>query len=402
MKQSLFLRGGVWQAKIQLDGWPREKRVSLHTTDKRLARTKLVLLVTEAEKEAAGLLPPQSVRLAHSRGFLEHLEAFLSDLSVRGKAPRTIKSYRCILRRLCADCGWTLLSDVSVRSFCEWRADAGLHGETANDYLSALSRFFNWLKRQRCVLENPVEFVERVDTRATVRDFRRSLTEEEVTRLLQNTPQPRRVIYRLVLETGLRRCELQGLRWSDFRLGAGGESPPDRPQAVASGNSATPANPVRVEPLPERVAHPSQQPLASVRVPASITKNRRTVVLSIGPELAAELIALRGPECAPFQLAFSGLVPRLPRFRKDLVAAGIPFVDDGGRRADLHALRKTFGTGLVLAGVEPRVVMEAMRHSDLKLTMKTYTDAALLVGPMSAAVQRLPWSRIEARRENIA
>lgn len=37
------------------------------------------------------------------------------------------------------------------------------------------------------------------------------------------------------------------------------------------------------------------------------------------------------------------------------------------------------------------VVMEAMRHDDLKLTMKTYMDAAQLRGPVLAAVSALPW-----------
>ena len=34
-----------------------------------------------------------------------------------------------------------------------------------------------------------------------------------------------------------------------------------------------------------------------------------------------------------------------------------------------------------------------MRHSDLKLTMKTYMDAAQLQGPVAAAVATLPWHR---------
>ena len=39
----------------------------------------------------------------------------------------------------------------------------------------------------------------------------------------------------------------------------------------------------------------------------------------------------------------------------------------------------------------PRVVMEAMRHSDIKLTMKLYTEAKQL--PVAAAMKRLPWYR---------
>jgi hypothetical protein len=34
--------------------------------------------------------------------------------------------------------------------------------------------------------------------------------------------------------------------------------------------------------------------------------------------------------------------------------------------------------------------MAAMRHCDLKLTMKTYTDASQL--PVGDALRRLPWS----------
>lgn len=374
MKQTLFRRGPYWHGKIQLDGWTREKRVSLHTPDKRVAQARLLHLVEEAEKEANGILPPRSVRVATSRTFLEHVEGFLADMRAREKSKNTVRAYATMLRKLAAACGWVHLGDVSVRTFCEWRADCGLHGETANDYLSALSRFFNWLRRRRSVIENPVEFVERVDTRASAREYRRALTTEEVVRLLDVTPHPRRVVYRMVVETGLRRCELQGLRWADFNLGAGAESAPDRPEAVAQGACRFIASEG-----------------GTVRVQASISKNRRTAVLPLGPVLVGELVALRG-DAAPFQMVFKGLVPRLPRLRKDLSRAGVAFVDETGRRVDLHALRKTFGTALVLNGAQPRVVMEAMRHSDLKLTMRTYMDAAQLTGPLEAAVRQLPWN----------
>jgi integrase len=40
------------------------------------------------------------------------------------------------------------------------------------------------------------------------------------------------------------------------------------------------------------------------------------------------------------------------------------------------------------AGVAPRVVQEAMRHSDIRLTMQTYTDAAQL--DVAKALEGLP------------
>jgi integrase len=49
-----------------------------------------------------------------------------------------------------------------------------------------------------------------------------------------------------------------------------------------------------------------------------------------------------------------------------------------GQRADFHSLRYTLATNLAIAGTPPRIAMEIMRHSDIRLTSKTYTDAGLL------------------------
>ena len=57
-------------------------------------------------------------------------------------------------------------------------------------------------------------------------------------------------------------------------------------------------------------------------------------------------------------------------------------------RIDLHGLRKTYGTMPAAAGVSPRVAMELVRHSDMKLTMGVSTDVAQL--PMIAETARLP------------
>ncbi len=94
---------------------------------------------------------------------------------------------------------------------------------------------------------------------------------------------------------------------------------------------------------------------------------------------------------AAFQCPFAHGVPRISTFRRDLGRAGISFVDEMGRRRDLHSLRKTFGTALLLNGESPYVVMHAMRHSDLNLTMKLYRDAQQFEQPLADAIGRLPW-----------
>ena len=75
----------------------------------------------------------------------------------------------------------------------------------------------------------------------------------------------------------------------------------------------------------------------------------------------------------------------------NLAAAGIPKRDDRGRTVDVHALRHTFATHLVAAGVAPRTAQAALRHSSLELTMQHYTDPRLLdVAGALAALPALP------------
>lgn len=81
----------------------------------------------------------------------------------------------------------------------------------------------------------------------------------------------------------------------------------------------------------------------------------------------------------------SGLLRMMDR---DLKAAGIPKVDADGMVVHIHALRHSFGTHLSKAGVAPRVAQAAMRHSNISLTMGTYTDARLL--DTAEAVESLP------------
>ena len=90
----------------------------------------------------------------------------------------------------------------------------------------------------------------------------------------------------------------------------------------------------------------------------------------------------------PEKLVFPERVPAMKVIRADFKTAGIPLVDERGHRVDFHALRMTYITRLQRAGVSPREAMELARHSDMRLTMKTYTDAAQL--PLAATVRGLP------------
>jgi integrase len=270
-------------------------------------------------------------------------------MRAQGRAEGTCNLYRRTLERMFKDCGWKTLPDASARSFCEWRARCGLSPKTLNNLLSAYQVFHGWLLHQKRALESPLAHVQRINTRGTWKQYRRGLTSDEMRRLLEIAPSHRRVVYLTAAFTGLRRSEMNALQWGDIDLDA-----------------ATPF----------------------VRARASTTKNRKEAVLPLHPELVAALRALRPSGVASFTPVLRGLIPRVPTLRKDLVRADIVFEDEKGRRADLHSLRMTFGTNLTLSGAAPRVVMELMRHSDIKLTMRIYTDAGQL--PLANAVAALP------------
>jgi integrase len=76
------------------------------------------------------------------------------------------------------------------------------------------------------------------------------------------------------------------------------------------------------------------------------------------------------------------------------------YVDSGKRVFDFHALRSTFATNLAIGGTHPRAAQELMRHSDINLTMGTYTN--LPKAAIAAELRRLPAVPDGSTAENLA
>lgn len=210
-----------------------------------------------------------------------------------------------------------------------------------------MNGLLNWMIAQQRLVANPLQTVKTVETRGREQRKRRASTQDELNRLLA-VAGLRRPAYVVAVFTGLRRAEMEQLVWADVFLDA---------------------------------------PRSFFQVRAATTKNGRDAVIWLHEEVVETLRAIRPPDAAPDAPVFP-VMPSMYMLRKDLLAAGIPYKDSLGRQADFHSLRHTFGTNLSLAGVMPRVAMELMRHSDLRLTMKTYTDATCL--PTAAAIDSLP------------
>ncbi len=194
---------------------------------------------------------------------------------------------------------------------------------------------------------NPMRNVQKVQSNGKQVCPRRSFTREEIKRLLA-VAGPRKAVYLTAVFTGLRRGELAALEWDDIHLDA-------------------------------------LNPFLNAR--ASTTKNHQQAVIALHQDVVEELRNLKSKVCPSFNDRVFKAIPRMNIFRADLRAAKIEFLNAKGQRVDFHALRHTLATNLALAGTAPRVAMEVMRHSDMRLTSKTYTDAGLL--PITDAVTKL-------------
>ncbi|MFM9197055.1 MAG: site-specific integrase [Planctomycetia bacterium] len=169
----------------------------------------------------------------------------------------------------------------------------------------------------------------------------------------------RALTYELLLTTGMRKGELASLTIEDVDLCDDAPAVTLRGIHAKNGKRAT---------IPLR-------PDVAIHVRAWLADRRRRLAAQ-GRVLAADDRLFQVPR---------GLIRILDR---DLAAAGIPKVDERGRRVDVHAMRTTFNTQLAVAGVNPRTAMAAMRVSSLDLVMKTYADEKHL--DVTKAVNLLP------------
>jgi len=338
----------MYRGRYRLGNESKVIDVPLHTNDKRVAQQRLEEIVQERQLESVGLLSPQAIRQAQQTPLTTHLKHYLADLRALGRNGEYVYIIGRTVTKLLEECSWRFPSDVNSDSFVTWRAKQTKAAKTLNEYLAAMSAFLSWMGKHQRLDHHPLRHVGKVQTNGRQVRKRRAFTDEEMRRLLAISG-ARRVVYLTAVYTGLRCGELSKLERDAFHLNG-------------------------------------QKPV--VNVPASITKNRQQAVLLLHPDLVVELRELLAELPARQSRVFEDLLPTMYRFKADLKAAGIEFLDTKGRRADFHSLRHTLATNLALSGAAPRIAMEVMRHSDMRLTTKTYTDAGLL--PVSDAVLGLP------------
>ncbi len=410
-KQGVIIESPVWYARYR-DADGVEQRKSTGCRDAQAATQVLANLLAEAEKVRSGILTPEEGQAARhtTRPLAEHFADYLDFLkakTIRGRKVSAEHRYNVEkqLARLATECGFRRIGDITRHCVIRWmnaQADtADLAPRTVNTHRAALVAFCNWAVKNSRLTTNPLDGLSKADE-SEVRRQRRALTPEEITALLQaaggrplcdaltirrgkrkgqqvaklndahrerliRLGRERAIIYKTLIYTGLRKGELASLTVSALHLDGEGT------YAELAGKHAKSGKGARI-PIRADLAEELREYLAD-----TLTQYRGQTLADGRTEYPITL-----PEDAKL---FKRL-PSIRTFNLDLATAGIDKTDAQVRTVDIHSLRHTFATMLSRAGVAPRMAQELLRHSDIRLTMNTYTH--LQLADTAAAVEALP------------
>ena len=365
------------------DALDREKRVPL-AGDKAAAQAMLNEIVRQVERQAAGIADPFEKH--RNQPLTKHLADFRKFLINKGSTSDYVATTLQRATAVIEGCGFKRIQDISAGSVVDYLATLRRSGRSvasSNHYLRAVKMFARWLVRDRRNDDDRLTHLSRMNVELDRRRVRRPLSIEEFDWLLSATavgPEiqkisgpDRTVLYIVGAYTGYRRNEIGSVQEGSFDF----ESDPP-----------------------------------TLTVQASYSKHRRTDILPLRRDFAQrirEWLTTR-PRRSPGQPLFAITGKHTAEMlQKDLARARQAWIkeahddrercrrekssflarqDENGRVVDFHALRTTFVTNLSRSGVHPKTAQTLARHSDINLTMNTYTRLGVL--DQAAAVESLP------------
>jgi len=301
-----------------------------------------------------------------SASISDHVADFHSHLTAKSRSDSHIKETTRLINTVVQECRLKLLSELQaaddhIEKYISSRRDSGVSHRTINADLAAIRAFCRWLVRRNRMMRDPTTALEPLNVEEDRRLQRRALNDDEAEKLITATytsenvfrhltGEDRAMLYLLSQRTGLRRRELQLLSPDAFDFSK-------IPVVITVKAANSKRRRIEHIPLPKDVGESFEKYLSSKPPNDSIWSGSWW-------RKSAEMI------------------------RRDLESAGVAIEDDQGRVIDFHGLRTTFITNLSRAGILPAVVQKLARHSDIKLTMGTYTQMEMQ--ELGAAVGKLP------------
>jgi integrase len=262
----------------------------------------------------------------------------------------------------------TKLTPQQVQSLYAQLLAGPLSSSTVGRVHTCLFGCLETARRMELVARNVCELVER--PRDAEHDIH-PLTEEQVHHLLATAEaegDPRRALWVVAIATGMRKGELQALRWHDVHLADGS--------------------------LQVRASLRRQQGVTTRRRPKTKRSERRIALGGATVEALrahrARQLAMRmeaGPAWEDHDAVFCDEIGRplaakhiLWHFRRLLQRAGLPAAPR------FHDLRHTAATLLLGRNVNPKIVSEMLGHASIAITLDTYSHVLPNMQQEAAAV----------------
>jgi integrase len=384
-------RSSKWYGQfVGEDG--RRRRVPL-CADKGAALQMLADLERRVARGKVGLVDPYEKH--RGAPIDEHVEAYEAHLrNNEGVSAKHLKETMRRLRFVLRGCQAAKLSDMrndSVERVLRQLAEGGATGtfpggasaRTRNLYLSSIRAFARWCHDSGRLEGDPLAPAPAAQRRkrkgrahhlassGDIRRKRRALTEDELLRLLR-AARERPLREAMTVRTGSRRGEVVGRVREEVKERLerlGWERSLIYKTLVLTGLRRGELAALRAHDLSLDIAQPV------LKLPGEATKNGEEARILLRRDLADELIEWLEATCRKgHDRVFQVPVELVKILKRDLTAAAIPFRDERGRTLDVHSLRYTTATFLSRAKVPPRVAQKILRHSDINLTMRVYTD----------------------------
>jgi integrase len=377
---TLFQRvpGGPWVA-AWFDHTGKRRIKSTRTTDKRTAERLLAKYVADTALRRDGVVDPRFDRFSEANRveLAKQVDAYLTHCRQSGQAEKHLQEKKRHLKNLLAGTEATRLSELTGEALTKhmWAMKmAGKAARTVNFTRQAAVAFMGWCVNSSRIEVNPLKVVARQDERNDRRRVRRPLTNDEVAALLAVAgPRGRRAWYMAAALAGLRKGDLQRLRWADVDFDEGTITISD---GKARREDIIPMHPQLAEELARRLREYPALPQTKV-FPTTVTDESRLKDFLRAGLARREVVV--GADGEPIMHG-KGSRQR-PKTR-------IVTEDAEGRVVDLHAMRTTLGTNLARAGVAPQLAQRIMRHSDYRTTLKHYTVLGLV--DTAKAIRALP------------
>ena len=351
MRGNIRQRGkNSWQIQIYTgkdpDGKPRRHLETIRGR-KGDAQKRLTELLASLDKGV--YTPPGKLTLA------EHLRNWLQGYVKTNCSQRTYDGYQAIIEHhLIPNLGYYQLKQLHIQAIQAYygKACEKLSSRTVHHQHRVLSQSLKYAVRQGYLGRNVCELV---DPPSPKGKSMRTLTQSEVTDLLISAQDSHfyPVIYTAV-STGLRQAELLGLRWRDIDIASRSISVN---QVLYKRRGIYRFIPPKTEHSRRRVRMTDKL----VEFLGEYRLEREQLYHQLGKTITPDDLVFANVEGKPLDPSFLSHT-----FGKIVKRAGLKDVR-------FHDLRHTFASLMLLNGVSPKVISEALGHSSVAFTMDVYS-----------------------------